>query len=229
MKNETMAAIRNYRDLAARFQMELQKLDPGLRDDIRKEREKEIREKYRQNMDAAMDKVKAGREHFQAARLREADPMTALLRKAWRADDARPGMAAVTAAMETMSPAAQIALAREFGHPVLALQAVANVRKLDMDPVDRMALEPAVQELTAGFVNKEAIRDCAQTELSCLETELAAHRSAGDDPIKRLGIGRKIEAVKKIIASGELPKSERVTFLSHPDPLERMRAAREAG
>jgi hypothetical protein len=229
MKNETMAAIRNYRDLAAQVQAELQKIDPGLRDNIREQRENQVREKYQQHMDALMLKIKAGREYFKAARLREADPMKALIKKAWRADDNKPGMAAVCAALETMSPEAQLELAKEFNHPVLSLQAVANVKKLDLEPIDRLNLEPAVAELTAGAVDMVKIRDHAQTELACVEVEAEINRESGGDPVERLGMWHDSEALKKIIATGKLPKSERISALSHPDPLERMRAARKDG
>jgi hypothetical protein len=229
MKNETMGAIRNYHDLAARMQGELEKIDPGLRDDVKKEREAQVREQYEKHLTANIAKIRQGREHFKAARLREADPMKALIKKAWRADDNKPGMAAVCAALETMSPDAQLELAKEFNHPVLSLQAVANVKKLDLEPIDRLNLEPAVAELTAGAVDMVKIRDHAQTELACVEVEAEINHSSGGDPVERLGMWHDSEALKKIIATGKLPKSERISALSHPDPLERMRAARRDG
>jgi hypothetical protein len=227
MKDQTMTAIRSYRDLAARMQGELERVDQGLKDEIREKREQEIRGKYQQNLEANLSKIKAGREYFVAARLREADPMKALVKKAWQADDNRPGMAAVCAALETMSPEAQLELAKEFNHPVLALQAVSNIKKMDLEPLDRLNLEPAVSELTHGYVDKEKIRDHAQLELVCLEAEALANQNSGAPAHETLGVGHRLEALRKIIATGELPKSERISVLTHPDPLERMQAARK--
>lgn len=227
MKDQTMTAIRSYRDLAARMQGELERVDQGLKDEIREKREQEIRGKYQQNLEANLSKIKAGREYFEAARLREADPMKALVKKAWQADDNRPGMAAVCAALETMSPEAQLELAKEFNHPVLALQAVSNIKKMDLEPLDRLNLEPAVSELTAGYVDRDKIREHAQAEKSCLEAEALANQTANGSPQARAAFGYRMEALKRIIATGELPKSERISVLTHPDPLERMRAARK--
>jgi len=227
MKDSTMQAIRNYRDQSAQMETELKKIDPGLRDSIRKEREAQVREKYQMHLDANFSKIQAGRKYFEAARLREADPMKALVKKAWQTDDNRPGMAAVISAMELMAPGAQLELAKEFNSPILALQAVSNIQKMSMDPLERMSLEPAVSELTHGYVDKEKIRECAEVELICLETELKKMRSEGSEPHKILSMGRRLDAMKKIIASGELPESERVSVLTHPDPLDRLNAARK--
>lgn len=226
MKDQTMTAIRNYRDQAAQMQAALSKIDRGLKDSIKKERSDAVRQKYQGHLDANLDKIRSGRDYFKAARLREADPMASLIRRAWRAEDNRPGMAAVCAALETMGPDAQLELAKEFNHPILSLQAVSNIKRMSMDPLDRMSLEPAVSELTHGYVDKDKIRDHAHVELTCLETELEAMRSEGAEPHKILSIGHRIGALKKIIATGQLPKSERISALSHEDPMERLNAAR---
>lgn len=224
-----MTAIRNFCDLSNQRRRGLEAIDPGLKDSIRQKREQDVQKKYEEHMNANLDKIKAGRQHFEAARLREADPMAALIRKAWRCDDTRPGMAAVCTAMETMAPAAQLSLAKELNHPVLALQAVSNIKKMDMDPQTRMALEPAVSELTHGYVDKEKIREHAQTELACLEVEVLAHKDADAPTHEIMALGHRLEALRKIIATGELPKSERISALSHPNPVDRMQAARKAG
>lgn len=228
MKDQTMTAIRNYRNQAAQMEAELKKIDPGLKDSIKKERSDAVRQKYQQHLDANFSKIKQGRAHFEAARLREADPMQALIKKAWATNDTRPGMGAVCAALETMGPEAQLELARELNHPILALQAVSNIQKMSMDPMDRMNLEPSVREFTHGFVDSEKIRECAEVELACLETEFEAMRSEGAESHKILSMGHRIDSLKKIIASGELPKSERISVLTHPDPIDRLKAARTA-
>ncbi len=226
MKDQTMTAIRNYRNQAAQMEAELKKIDPGLKDSIKKERSDAVRQKYQQHLDANFSKIKQGRAHFEAARLREADPMQALIKKAWATNDTRPGMGAVISAMATLSPDAQLSLAKEFNSPILALQAVSNIQKMSMDPQDRMSLEPAVQELTRGYMDDAKIRDYAMVELTCLEAEAEAMRSEGAESHKILSMGHRIDSLKKIIASGELPKSERISVLTHPDPMERLNAAR---
>lgn len=225
MKDQTMTAIRNYRDQSAQMQAELSKIDPGLKDNIQKEREAAVRQKYQGHLDANLLKIKQGRDYFEAARAREADPMKALIKKAWATNDTRPGMAAVCAALETMGPDAQLELAKEFNHPILSLQAVSNIKRMSMDPLDRMSLEPAVSELTHGYVDKDKIRDYAMEELTCLETEFEAMRSEGAESHKILSMGHRIYAMKKIIATGQLPKSERVDSFTHEDPVERLSAA----
>lgn len=228
MKDETMTAIRNYRNQAAQMLSELGKIDAGLKDSIRKEREATVRQKYQQHLDANLDKIRSGREHFESARLRESDPMKALIKKAWSTNDTRSGMGAVCAALETMGPEAQLELARELNHPILALQAVSNIQKMAMDPQDRMSLEPAISSLIQGYVGSEKIREYAMEELTCLETEFEAMRSEGAESHKILSMGHRIDSLKKIIASGELPKSERISVLTHPDPIDRLKAARTA-
>ena len=225
MKDQTMTAIRNYRNQAAQMQAELSKIDPGLKDNIQKERSDAVRQKYQGHLDANLLKIKQGRDYFEAARLRESDPLQALIKKAWQADDNRPGMAAVISAMETMSPDAQLSLAKELNSPVIALQAFANLQKMSMDPLDRMSLEPSVREFTHGFVDSEKIRECAEVELTCLETEFEAMRAEGAEPHKILSMGHRIDAMKRIIATGQLPKSERVDSLTHEDPIDRLNAA----
>lgn len=226
MKDQTMAAIRNYRDLAARMQGELEKIDTGLRDDVKKEREQAIREKYQEHLGANLDKIKAGREHSTQARLKMADPFAALMRKAFHAED-KPGLAAVCDGLDLMGPEQQLELARELNHPALALKALVNIRRMDLEPESRMTLDAKVQELTRGHIDTAAIRDHAQVELLCLEAEAQANQAANGSPQDRAAIGYRMEALKKIIATGELPKSERVSALSHPDPLERMQASRK--
>ncbi len=226
MKDQTMTAIRNYRNQAAQMEAELKKIDPGLKDSIKKERSDAVRQKYQQHLDANLLKIKQGRDYFEAARDRESDPMKALIKKAWATNDTRPGMGAVCAALETMSPDAQLSLAKELNSPILALTAVSNIQKMSMDPQDRMALEPVVSELTMGYIDTAAIRDHAHVELTCLEAEFEAMRSEGAESHKILSMGHRIDAMKKIIATGELPKSERISVLTHPDPQERLNAAR---
>lgn len=225
MKDETMTAIRNYRNQAAQMQAELSKIDPGLKDNIQKEREAAVRQKYQGHLDANLLKIKQGRDYFEAARAREADPMKALIKKAWATNDTRPGMGAVCAALETMGPEAQLELARELNHPILALQAVSNIQKMDIPPLDRINLGPAISSLIHGYVDSEKIRDYAMEELTCLETEFEAMRSEGAESHKILSMGHRIDAMKKIIATGQLPKSERVDSLTHEDPVERLSAA----
>ncbi|MGD9825088.1 hypothetical protein [Desulfobacter sp.] len=226
MKDDTMAAIRNFRNLSAQMETELKKIDPGLRDGIRKEREAQVREKYQGHLDANLDKIRSGRAHFEAARAREADPMKALIKKAWATNDTRPGMGAVCAALETMGPEAQLELARELNHPIIALRAVSNIQKMDIPPLDRINLGPAISSLIAGHVDIAKIRDYAMEELTCLETEFEAMRSEGAESHKILSMGHRISVMKKIIATGQLPKSERVDSLTHGDPQERLNAAR---
>jgi len=90
-----------------------------------------------------------------------------------------------------------------------------------------MSLEPSVREFTYEFVDGEKIREYAELELICLETELEKMRSEGAESHKILSMGHRVGAIKKIIATGELPESERVSVLTHPDPQERLNASRK--
>jgi hypothetical protein len=221
-----MQAIRNYRDLSANMQGELKKIDAGLRVDVKKKREQLIREKYQEHLGANLEKIKAGREHFTQARMKAADPFRALMVKTFKSD-VSAGMAVVFDGLSLLGPEQQFELARELNHPALALKALVNIRNMDLEPESRMTLDAKVQELIRGHIDAAAIQDHAQVEMLCLECEAEALRDSGADASKVLGMGHRIDALKKVIATGELPKSERISALSHPDPLERMRAARK--
>ena len=228
MKSETMRAIRDFRDLVNQVQGELNKIDPGLKDSVRTEREAQIWEKYGKHLSALREKIRQGREHFQGLRLREADPLTALLRKAWQANDDKPGLSAVCEALELMGPEQQLEIAKEFNHPALALKAVTNIRRMDIDPESRMKLDSKVQDLTRGYVSKDMIREYASIEKECLEAEVLQNKTFGGSAQDRAALGYNLESLKRVIASGEIPDSElQQAALDEPDPQARMNAARQ--
>lgn len=228
MKTQTMRAIRDYRDMLVIIQKELQKIDPGLKDEIREKREAGVWEKYQKHLDAHMGKIQAGRKWAEAERLKAADPFTSLLRKTWQAED-KPGLRAVCDGLALMSPEQQIAFAKELGHPALALKAITNIRSMDLEPVSRMALNTRVQELTQGYADKAAIRDHAEVEKQCIETQILENKTFNGSPEVRGALGNRLNALDKIIVSGTLPKYEQIDTLSHPNPVDRMAAARKAG
>ena len=228
MKSETMRAIRDFRDLVNQVQGELAKIDDGLKDSVKADREGQVWEKYGKHLSALREKIRQGREHFQGLRLREADPLTALLRKAWQANDDKPGLGVVSDALELMGPEAQLELAKELNHPALALRAVTNIRKMDIDPQTRAGLDRKVQELTRGYVSKNVIREYASVEKECLEAEVLQNKTFGGSPQDRAALGYSLESLKRVIASGEIPDSElQQAALDEPDPQARMNAARQ--
>ena len=227
MKNETMRAVRDFRDMVNQVQGELNKIDPGLKDNVRADREGQVWEKYGKHLTALREKIRQGREHFQGLRLREADPLTALLRKAWQADD-KPGLAAVSDALELMGPEAQLELAKELNHPALALKSVINIRRMDLDPQTRAGLDRKVQELTRGYISKDVIREYASIEKECLEAEVLQNRTFGGSPQDRATLGYELGALDRVIASGEIPDSQlQQAALNEPEPVARMTAARQ--
>lgn len=226
-KDTVMRAIKEYHEQNLQMQKALDLIDRGLRADVKAEREAKIRQKW--NTGEKRDVIQKGMKYFEAARVKASDPMRALLLKTWTSEDNRPGMAAVCSIMETMQPEQQLELAEQINDPVLTTQAISNVRKLTLEPQDRMYLETKVQSLIAAYVDHKTIRENAQAEIACLEFEAELNQKSGGDPVKRMGLGQRAEALKKIIATGELPKSERISVLTHPNPVDRMQQARKAG
>jgi len=227
MRDQTMRAVRGFRDMVNQVQNELSKIDPGLKDSIKREREGEVWTKYGKHLSALREKIRLGKEHFQQLRLREADPLTALLRKAWQADD-KPGLAAVADALELMSPEQQLDFARELNHPALALKAVTNIRRMEIDPQTRMQLDTQVQGLVKGYIDKNAIREYASIEKECLEAEVLQNRTFGGSPQDRATLGYELGALDRVIASGEMPDvTAQQAALNEPDPMDRMNAARQ--
>jgi hypothetical protein len=221
MKNETMAAIRNYRDLATRMSGELEKIDTGLRDDVRKKREAQVREKYEKHLTANIAKIREGREHFNKARLKAADAFRALMVKTLQAN-AAPGLAAVCDGLSLMGPEEQLEFARETQTPALALKAVVNIRNMDLEPQTRMNLDAKVQDLTKTYIDKKEIRDCAEIEKACLEIEAYENQVTEGSPHDRAAIGYRLTALERVIDTGEVTDKELAEALGQSDPVERL-------
>ena len=228
MKDKTMAAIRNYRDLSNRMSGELHKIDPDLREDAKKKREDQVREKYNQHLTANIAKIREGREYFTQARLKAADSFRALMLKTFRSD-VSAGMQAAIEGLSLMSAEQQLEFAQEIRHPALTLRAITNIRMADLDPQTRANLATKVQELSKTYIDQKEIRENAEIEKACLEAESLANQNSGGSPQDRAAIGYRLSALKRVIDTGEVSDKELAEALAKTDPVERMQAARKAG
>ncbi len=200
-KDKLMNTIRNFVTLTQQVQTELGRIDPGLRDEVKKEREGAVWAKHGESLSALLRNIRQGRDEFQARRAKESDPATALLRKAWqRADDFKPGMAVVADAFEHMEAQNLIDFATEFNHPAMTLKALNVIRGRDLAPEEKMTLGQKIEEMAGAFVDKRAVKECAELELECLRAEFTHMQAFGADAHEKLNLGHEMESLERLAA-----------------------------
>jgi hypothetical protein len=198
-KDKLMNTIRNFVTLTQQVQTELGRIDPGLRDEVKHEREAAVWAKHGENLSAMLRTIRQGRDEFQARRAKESDPATALIRKAWqRADDFKPGMAMIADAFEHMEAQNILDFASEFNHPAMTLKALNVIRGRDLAPDEKKTLGGKIEALSGAFVDRAAVRECAGMELECLKAELEHMRAFSTDSAGKLTIGHEMAALEKL-------------------------------
>jgi hypothetical protein len=201
---ELKNTIRNFITLTQQVQTELGRIDSGLRDEVRKEREGAVWAKHGENLTAMLRNIRQGRGEFQARRAKESDPATALLRKAWqRADDFKPGMAVVADAFEHMEAQHMLDFAQEFNHPAMTLKALNVIRSRDLEPDEKKTIGRKIEELSGAFVDQAAVRECAAMELECLQAEFTHMQAFGADAAAKLNIGHEMAELENWLRNSQ--------------------------
>ena len=231
MLDKTKKAIRDFTDLTNFVRGEISKVDPGLRDSVKKDREADIMAKHAGKLNELRAAIADGRKHFQERRLRESSPATALMRNAWENQhDYSPGMAVVADAVAGMPVNEMLGFVEELRHPTLTLRAVNALRERQHstdDPGAKADIAKAIDRMTDRYIDRGNIKACARVEIECIEAELLQIDAFGGDATTKLTIAHELTPLREIAKDGldpEIRAARVADAQALSDPLERIDA-----
>ena len=208
-KSKVMNAVKRYAQIQGEIATKIERLDPDLNDNAKRQRTQAIRDGYAQELKTTEQLLDAGKQHFQGIRQSLSDPLAAMFRTALtRAGELTPGHAVVADAFNLLDDATLLAMVPTMGHPGLQLKAwnVLKERGAGIeDAPDRAAhlhkVDTVFQDMAGQHLDRAGIADAAEVMHTVNQVRIEQLQRQGESPQVRMGLAREQQQLEKDMAA----------------------------
>ena len=220
-KSKVMNAVKRYAQIQGEIATKIERLDPDLTDNAKRDRTRGIRDGYAEELKGVEQLLDQGKAYFQGVRQSLSNPVAGMFKAALaRAGELTPGHAVVADAFNILDDATLLAMVPTMGHPGLQLKAwnVLKERGAGIeDAPDRAAhlhkVDTVFQDMAGQHLDRAGIADAAEVMHTVNQVRIEQLQRQGENPQLRMGLAREQASLEQDIAAyvpGNGPHSPRM-------------------
>ena len=208
-KSKVMNAVKRYAQIQGEIATKIERLDPDLNDNAKRQRTQAIRDSYAEELKGVEQLLDAGKQHFQAIRQSLSNPVAAMFKTGLtRASELTPGHMVVADAFGLLDDAALLSMVPTMGHPGLQLKAwnVLKERGASIeDAPDRAAhlhkVDTVFQDVAGQHLDRAGIADAAEVMHTVNQVRIEQLQRQGENPQLRMGLAREQASLEQDMAA----------------------------